>query len=490
MSKPAPTKTTNPIHFEDLDPGRFEDLVRELIYDFRDWHNIEATGKGGSDDGFDIRAYERATATTIDEDGNEILRPMDGNIWMIQCKREKAVPPSKIKKILSDVDAENPPYGYILVAPANFSKKAYDTFREELTSLGVMEFHLWGKAALETELYQPKNDRILFTFFGISNVRRKRSRGSEIRSEVVNKNKVMRMLGDHPAHSWILVRDSDDRFYPYEGNYPDFEQNPRWQSYEVVELHPRGIIVVLEKRYAYVDTEEECFDLAEPAIMLRNPRDRHHDPDEDRNERHQQSLVRDYWERLPQRNQAMYQLNGIIRYKDMLVIDDKGDAWNDTPHIYTEFINGSPVSGTSDFFEGEHRGIDLDQFSKNKIFPSSFPEPQFGEIHDRDGLALPERLAQRYANFHGNELTALYDVDGRFAHLRPGDVAVVRCQGKEDRFVQITHRYTTSVDELLRAEPQSDWKIKQQLEQDLNRDQSIEVFEIRSCYRHQWEDPR
>lgn len=30
------------IHFEDLDPHRFEDLVRELIYDFRDWQTIEA----------------------------------------------------------------------------------------------------------------------------------------------------------------------------------------------------------------------------------------------------------------------------------------------------------------------------------------------------------------------------------------------------------------------------------------------------------------
>jgi hypothetical protein len=37
---------------------RFDDLIRELIYDFRDWQSIEATGKGGSDDGFDIRLGE------------------------------------------------------------------------------------------------------------------------------------------------------------------------------------------------------------------------------------------------------------------------------------------------------------------------------------------------------------------------------------------------------------------------------------------------
>ena len=60
MARSNITRTLGPIHFEDLDPRRFEDLVRELAYDFRDWQSIEATGRGGNDDGFDIRAYERA----------------------------------------------------------------------------------------------------------------------------------------------------------------------------------------------------------------------------------------------------------------------------------------------------------------------------------------------------------------------------------------------------------------------------------------------
>ena len=34
-------QTRGPIHFEDLDPHRFEDMIRELIYNFRDWQNIE-----------------------------------------------------------------------------------------------------------------------------------------------------------------------------------------------------------------------------------------------------------------------------------------------------------------------------------------------------------------------------------------------------------------------------------------------------------------
>jgi hypothetical protein len=52
------SQTINPLHFEDLEPYRFEDLVRQLIYDFKPWHTLEATGRSGSDDGFDVRGLE------------------------------------------------------------------------------------------------------------------------------------------------------------------------------------------------------------------------------------------------------------------------------------------------------------------------------------------------------------------------------------------------------------------------------------------------
>ena len=52
------SRTLGPLHLEDLEPHRFEDLVRQLIYDFRDWRALEATGRSGSDDGFDARGFE------------------------------------------------------------------------------------------------------------------------------------------------------------------------------------------------------------------------------------------------------------------------------------------------------------------------------------------------------------------------------------------------------------------------------------------------
>jgi len=185
MVKPKVTRTYGPIHFEDLEPHRFEDLIRELIYDYKDWQSIESTGRTGGDEGFDSRAYEKVEIISREESENdeeiEEIHPMEGNLWMIQGKRQKQIGPKKIKSILEDISVKNPPYGYILAASTDFSKKAYDIFREELKKKGVMEFYLWGKGELEDMLHLPKNDRILFTFFGISLVSKRRSRTTLIK---------------------------------------------------------------------------------------------------------------------------------------------------------------------------------------------------------------------------------------------------------------------------------------------------------------------
>jgi hypothetical protein len=157
MARSSITKTLGPIHFEDLDPRRFEDLVRELAYDFKDWQSIEATGRGGNDDGFDIRAYERVYPVSTESDESDehnsdgdIGPPLEAHVWMFQCKRERQIGPARVEAIISDgVDPKAPPYGYVLAAPADFSKKSHDRFREELRKRGVMEFYLWGRAALE-----------------------------------------------------------------------------------------------------------------------------------------------------------------------------------------------------------------------------------------------------------------------------------------------------------------------------------------------------
>src|SRR5512147_787465 len=102
--KPKATTTVNPLHFEDLEPHRFEDLVRRLLYSFRDWRDIEATGRSGSDEGFDIRAWEKTDSiTNVSDEGEEGAHLAEGNLWQVQGKREKTIGPSDMTTILKDV---------------------------------------------------------------------------------------------------------------------------------------------------------------------------------------------------------------------------------------------------------------------------------------------------------------------------------------------------------------------------------------------------
>lgn len=158
--KPKPTKTTNPLHFEDLEPHRFEDLIRQLIQDFRSWDKLEPTGRLGADEGYDARGIEVVTGTSGREE----------RLWQIQCKREKSITPKRIAAYLEEMipSGATVPHGVILAAPCDFSKKARDVFKDELRRRGVREFYLWGKADIEDLLYRPMNDHLLYVYFGIS----------------------------------------------------------------------------------------------------------------------------------------------------------------------------------------------------------------------------------------------------------------------------------------------------------------------------------
>src|SRR4030095_957863 len=97
---PVTTRTIGPLHLEDLEPHRFEDLARQLLYDFRPWRQLEATGRSGSDDGFDSRARE-SVSTELTEADTDAAEPEDLALttdrqWLIQCKREKAISPKKL----------------------------------------------------------------------------------------------------------------------------------------------------------------------------------------------------------------------------------------------------------------------------------------------------------------------------------------------------------------------------------------------------------
>jgi hypothetical protein len=489
MNKPSVTRTYGPIHFEDLDPHRFEDLIRELIYDYKEWQIIEATGRGGGDDGFDIRAYEKIEIPLADDEdemeSSKKIHPMDGNMWMIQGKRETSIGPKDIKEILEDVDSENPPYGYILAASANFSKKAYDAFREELRKKGVMEFYLWGKAELEDMLHLPKNDRILFTFFGYSLVSKRKSRATEIRSSVGIKNKLFKTLGSHGnIHESVLIRDINDTHYPFSGEYPNFDKSPRWKEFIAFSHHPLGLWCHNHKYFAYVDTEKKEWDLTRECDLIH----RKVEYEEDRiANTGKQKLVQGVWKFFPKSKQGYFNIDCLIKYENISLVDDKGDTLHEFPHIYAGFRgdNGPFCFWNNTLVvNGEEFKITKD-YKRVEIFPGKFDEPKLGKIHEKK-IKLDSQSTSNFREYR--ELNAIYAEDESYEFLNSKDVVGIEDDKRDDLFIQITYKYKAKVEDYLKK-CNDQYRIKSeiylQLGHEIGENQELYIYEVQRISK--WE---
>src|SRR5947209_4958314 len=135
----AAIRTLGPIHFEDIEPHRFEDMIRQLLWDFRQWRELETTGRTGSDDGFDARGWEIVSADNANDGDDDEDRPAEsipqpGRLWLIQCKREKVIGPTKLKNYLDEISGPDRRelHGIVFAAACDFSKKARDLFREKM----------------------------------------------------------------------------------------------------------------------------------------------------------------------------------------------------------------------------------------------------------------------------------------------------------------------------------------------------------------------
>lgn len=374
-----------------MEPHRFEDLIRQLVYDFRNWRRLEATGRAGSDDGFDARGWEIANFVTqaLDEketDDQEypdsVDMIIDDRIWLIQCKREKSITPKKIEKYLDDISERERDdiYGTIFVAPADFSKKSRDIFRQKCIEFGIDEYQLWGKAELEDMLFQSKNDHLLFAYFGFSIVIRRRSARTKIRSRLATKRKAMRAIGDgNHLDRTVLIRDANEDRYPYSDEIEDFDEFPRWKAFTCIGHYHSGLIFLIRKHFAYVAEDEVHWDYIEEVNDAR-PNDIAYfrqDQASDKNHHELRNRAHRFWLEMPDENKAWYSVEEIVPYDDILAIDEDGDTEFRCPHIYVEFdrVDG-PFFGGRSVLTAEWRNLQISPETENRIeyFPKELPE--------------------------------------------------------------------------------------------------------------------
>lgn len=339
----AVTRTMNPLPFQDLEPKRFEDLVRQLAYDFRPWRRLEATGRSGGDEGFDARALEIVESaevfTSLDEEDDESLQALSDRLWLIQCKRERAIGPSKAKGYLDEIvlQKDEPLYGMIFAAACDFSKKTRDGIFEWCRANGISEVHIWGRGELEDMLFQPKNDNLLFAYFGISLVIRQRSLATQIRAELATKRKLSKTVATSSAE--ILVRD------PAASDYPRVEKGKRptqWWVYQPEQLTHLGLMVSIRWHYAYVDAATGEWDAADAVTAMPGY---HPWRVEDAERDELEAAARSLWDALPEQNKGWLKISGFIPFRTVVAIDELGDDVFNGTHVYVPF---HPTKGPFD----------------------------------------------------------------------------------------------------------------------------------------------
>jgi hypothetical protein len=391
------TKTLNPLPFGDLEPHRFEDLVRQLTYDFKNWRSLEPTGKLGGDDGYDARGFEivdedktiKLEEDSDDEEYNEPSSFLSDRLWQIQCKREKTITPTKMEKYIDDMIPKGAdiPYGIIFSAACEFSKKTRDSFREKMIEKGVQEFYLWGKADLEDKLFLPKNDNLLYAYFGISLVIRRRTIKSEIASRLAIKRKTVRYLGgiSQKSYTTVLVRDVNAKGYPYieKGeNIEDFRKSPRWKEYYFIGHDHNGIRLLTRKYHAYKEEDPKTRELIKwdycDEYNMALVHDDFWNNAKDKTNVHYRGYK--FSQTIDKDKRAFFETEAVIPYEKIIEIDNLGDPLAKCPHIFVDKSSGSWFEYGNSFLKPEDDwGSSHEIYTKHdnlriKYFPKKFPE--------------------------------------------------------------------------------------------------------------------
>jgi len=395
----------------------------------------------------------------------------------------------------STVDGTHPPYGYILAAATNISKKAFDVFREQLRLKGVREFHFWGKDYLEDQLARPENDEILFTFFGISLSPRRRARATEIKFSINNKNKILRLLldseltgGGAVQPTSMLLRDVKDQHYPYKAEYADFDKHRRWEEHKAIEVDATGVVFKAREWYAYLDPEKKEWDFTRAVDLL----SREHPLDE-KNAQREQDLgkkIEHFWRHLPLCMQAKLIVYGFVRYEDMLVIDEKGDPLFAMPHVFIDFseTHGPFVGTFASLVQYQRQPLHSSEFepgyTKVKIFPEAFPEPKRGNTHELAALGLGEATPKRLQLFRGSGV--LYSFDDKLAGVAEGDIIHLpeRNGRGTDKYLEVTRVSNAEVAAVAAGET-AEYQMRQIEEwagRKVSPDESVTTYEVCEVY--------
>lgn len=340
------TRTLNPLHFEDLEPHRFEDLVRQLAYGFRNWSSLEATGAVGADEGKDIRGIELASLIADHRNGaledSEVENEptYQRREWRIQCKRYKSLTPKQITTIVKEAvpNVSEIPHGLIIAAPCKLSDKAITAFHKERISLGIPEGHLWTRNHLEDMLFRPENDHLLFAYFGISLQIKRQDHLRAIRTITAIKRKLLRLGeingfdNDRICVDCLIRRVDDDTYFTRDSFLKQYHNDRKtsWHQAVLSGFYLKGALIEINTYTGWVKSDGS-WDVLRGTFRLPGVHTDAHELFE-----HPQwpPALAQLIDSIPEGERKLISVIGLLPFTNILEIDPFGDALYPMPHIY------------------------------------------------------------------------------------------------------------------------------------------------------------
>jgi hypothetical protein len=349
-----PTNTINRIHFTDMENRRFEDLSMQLVYRLKNWISLHPDGRSGSDYGVDIRGQEK-----IDE---EVTKD-----WFIQCKRYKKISSSGLKKTVDEIIKKNtnPPTVFLVVVGCDVSLKSRQDLENYSKENGISEPLLWQASTLETKLYSDHPD-LLFAFFGISINKQDKNKEIKLKSSLVVKRKLNKILAGRKRGYNLIIHSIDDTTYPSGDETPEGEISP-WFKVEFNDFYATGLelilnieYIILEKTDIFWDAKWARFEPHSEGLKLKKYVD----------ESGKEDYEYDFNPIIDKKKYDVYKTYriGRISYNNIIEIDDIGDGIYPGLHIYCRFdIDRMPYEEfVNQLVDGVHLEMDNEIKFKNR----------------------------------------------------------------------------------------------------------------------------
>lgn len=233
-------------------------------------------------------------------------------------------------------------HGVIFVASCNISKKTADEFLNWAREAGILEAIIWDRSAIEDALYQPKNDHLLFAYFGISLKLRRRNVSAELRGRVALKRKLRKLLTKR-GRTTVLLRDPDDARYPYVEGESLRAAKCLWLPALAGDLQHDGVSIIVREHAAYYDGETQEWDFASGvnyAIPYEHEnRWRHLQVESSQAEG---LSLHEFIASIKPSHRFELTFVGTLPYDEIVGIDDVGDDWVEYPTLFVSFRDGIP----------------------------------------------------------------------------------------------------------------------------------------------------